>query len=174
MLLLPAGTASAGQAGYSATVISHRCDVIYRDQSLGGTWYEGVHCANLIVARTSATTAEVWAQGEAYCQTYVSGGPVFVDDCQGITQRIGLYTPGPTAIRGPVDVPPCGNQGGLPCPGSRYVHSIAHYVISSGCLPHVWTSVGLDYIDYIGGDGTGSIASGHFKVCNNGVYTPLA
>ena len=169
---LNTGTASAGQLGYTQTVLSHRCAVVFSGTSTPTNIYEGVHCANLLAVRTSSTTVEVWAQGEAYCQFTWPGGPWTVTWCDGIRQDIGLYTAGPTALRGPVPVA-CGDFGSSGCPNARYVHSISHYQITSGCLTNVWSSMTDDVIDKGPLNGSGNIASGHYQICANGSYSAL-
>lgn len=172
---LNTGTAAAGQLGYTTTVLSHRCDVVFTGTSTPLNYYQGVHCANLLAVRTSSTAVEVWAQGEAFCQYSVptSGIPYTVTWCDGIRQTIGLYTAGPTAIRGPVPVQ-CGDYGGSSCPVARYVHSISHYQITSGCLTNVWSSMTNDALKRGSLSGTGNVASGHFEICANGSYSALA
>jgi hypothetical protein len=162
------GTAAAGQAGYAVDSLSHSCfQLINSGVDQYGNEYQGVHCADLLVQRVTATSVDVIAQGQALCQWSRDFAFTFtLTTCDTIGQSVGLYTSGAVAIVGPVR-----SECGSNCPvGARYVHSY-RYRLSSGCLDNVWSSMTDDGINYNRFRGVGNIASAHFRICNNGVYT---
>jgi hypothetical protein len=164
------GTASAGTVGYSPTQLSHRCAVL-KSEDYFGVIRQYVHCADLFAVRTSATTTQIWAQGQDVCQ--VDDGTAIA--CGRIDTYIGLYRyDDEAAIQGPVYTW-CEFGTARSCPEGRFVHSIPHNNLPSpGACYSVYAGTSDTFKTVLApGTVSGPISSYAFKVCGNGTYTAL-